>query len=181
MTTFFNSRILTALFTAGLVTAAFAGLTITSADADGPAIDATKPTASTAKSDNPFADLLRIDDSVYRVTADDSVSTDALSVANVRKIGYGHVQNVRIVTTSTGTYSTDALTSAHVLYPGVDSELVAEADGSVVGFLTHGVWVLAPLRSAHSFVHFGHMQGGGGYVTDGHSSCVAGKGFAGCF
>jgi hypothetical protein len=38
----------------------------------------------------------------------------------VRKIAFGHPTVVTIVTTSSGTYSSDAITSPHVLYPGIE-------------------------------------------------------------
>ena len=56
----------------------------------------------------------------YDVVFDDSVSTDALSTRTVGKISFGHKSMVTIVTTATGTYSSDALTSPNVRYPGVD-------------------------------------------------------------
>ena len=42
----------------------------------------------------------------------------------VRKIGYGQTSIVNIITTSSGVYSSDALTSPHVLYPGIHVEQV---------------------------------------------------------
>ena len=47
------------------------------------------------------------------------VSQEPLSQTTVKKIGYGKTTVVSIVTTSTGTYSSDAMSSPHVLYPGI--------------------------------------------------------------
>lgn len=48
------------------------------------------------------------------------VSTDVKTTATISKIGFGHRTWVSIVTTSSGTYSSDALTSPNVRYPGFD-------------------------------------------------------------
>jgi hypothetical protein len=50
----------------------------------------------------------------------DSVSTEPLRTQYVRKIAFGRPTTVTIVTTSSGTYSSDAIASPHVLYPGID-------------------------------------------------------------
>ncbi len=56
----------------------------------------------------------------YDVVIDDSVSMDVQRTQQVTKIARGTKSVVTIVTTPTGTYSSDALTSPHVLYPGID-------------------------------------------------------------
>lgn len=55
------------------------------------------------------------------------VSTDVQHSSVVAKISYGHREYVSIITTPTGTYSSDALTSPNVRYPGID--LVPEFEG----------------------------------------------------
>jgi hypothetical protein len=50
----------------------------------------------------------------------DTVSTEPLRTQYVRKIAGGRVSAVSIVTTSSGTYSSDGIASPHVLYPGID-------------------------------------------------------------
>jgi hypothetical protein len=67
-----------------------------------------------------LADLLRVDERRYEVNFGFDVSREILSFTNVRKIGFGQESLVSVATTPTGTYSTDGLTSPHVLYPGVD-------------------------------------------------------------
>jgi len=56
----------------------------------------------------------------YDVVFDDSVSTKVLRTQVVSKISFGHRSAVTIVTTASGTYSSDALTSPNVRYPGID-------------------------------------------------------------
>lgn len=56
----------------------------------------------------------------YDIVFDDSVSTEVQSTQLVKKIGYGHKTLVSIVTTPSGTYSSDALTSPNVRYPGIE-------------------------------------------------------------
>jgi hypothetical protein len=82
----------------------------------------------------------------YDITADDSVSTEVQHTDVVQKIGFGRRTMVSIVTTASGTYSSDALTSPNVRYPGID--VVArplEDGGNQSWFATHafpgGTWV----------------------------------------
>ncbi|MEO6395364.1 MAG: hypothetical protein ABIO40_05590 [Devosia sp.] len=56
----------------------------------------------------------------YDVVLDPSVSTDVLSTQTVKKIGFGQVTIVTIIKTPTGTYSSDAVTSPYVQYPGIE-------------------------------------------------------------
>lgn len=48
------------------------------------------------------------------------VSTDVQRSVTISKIEYGHRSFVTIVTTPSGTYSSDGLASAYVKYPGID-------------------------------------------------------------
>lgn len=56
----------------------------------------------------------------FDVTVADNVSTEPKRTQLVTKIEYGRKSVVEIVTTASGTYSTDALTSPNVRYPGID-------------------------------------------------------------
>ena len=56
----------------------------------------------------------------FDIVVDDSVSTKPLRTQVVSKIGFGRRSTVAIVTTSTGTYSSDAIASPYVRYPGID-------------------------------------------------------------
>jgi len=56
----------------------------------------------------------------FDVTFDNSVSTEVTRTRIVRKIAFGQKSEVAIVTTPSGVYSSDALTSPYVRYPGID-------------------------------------------------------------
>ena len=59
----------------------------------------------------------------YAITLDDSVSTEVLRTQVVTKIGHGRVSDVTVVTTPSGTYSTDGMLSPNVRYPGIEKRL----------------------------------------------------------
>ena len=56
----------------------------------------------------------------YDIVLGPGVSTDVQRTQTIRKIGYGYASTVTVVTTPSGTYSSDALVSPHVLYPGIE-------------------------------------------------------------
>lgn len=56
----------------------------------------------------------------FDVIFDDSVSTKVTRTQIVRKIAFGQKTEVAIVTTPSGVYSSDALTSPYVRYPGIE-------------------------------------------------------------
>ena len=96
--------------------------------------------------------LVKFDGREYEVDYADWVSTDALSTATVKKIEAGRVSHVSITTTATGTYSTDGLTSKHVLYPGIDVTEVKPHGRNFVRFWTNGVWYSFSSRAGNSFI-----------------------------
>lgn len=59
----------------------------------------------------------------YDFTFDESVSADVQRTQVVTKIGHGRKSQVTIVTTPSGTYSTDGMLSPHVRYPGIEKRL----------------------------------------------------------
>ena len=59
----------------------------------------------------------------YEFTLDDSVSTDVQRTQVVTKIGHGRKSQVTIVTTPSGTYSSDGILSPNVRYPGIEKRL----------------------------------------------------------
>jgi hypothetical protein len=99
--------------------------------------------------------LLRYGDNYMAIKTDASVSMDAFSSVVVRKIGYGETSFVTVTTTSSGVYSSDALASAHVRYPGVYvAQLQLEPDpfrDLILGWSRLTGWVKIPLLSADSF------------------------------
>jgi hypothetical protein len=73
----------------------------------------------------------------FDITFDSSVSKEVKSSTTIKKIGYGTPTTVSITTTASGTYSSDAIASPYVRYPGVAvsahhdwrSALLASGDG----------------------------------------------------
>lgn len=65
----------------------------------------------------PAFDLSRL--RKFDISVDASVSTVPLQTVTIQKFGFGVRQSVTIATTATGTYSSDAITSPYVRYPGV--------------------------------------------------------------
>jgi hypothetical protein len=63
--------------------------------------------------------LVRYEGQQFGVEREGWVATDALATALVKKIEAGRVSYVAITTTATGTYSSDAMFSKHVQYPGL--------------------------------------------------------------
>lgn len=104
----YRAGVAAALFLAGIFGAGLIGST--AARADGLVRD-TPP---------PLTTLVKFYDRQYEIAYADSVSLEPISSSIVRKVGYGHVRDVSIATTSSGTYSSDGLVSPHVLYPGIE-------------------------------------------------------------
>lgn len=96
--------------------------------------------------------LVKFDDRDYRIEYADWVSTDPISSAVVKKIEAGRVSYVNIATTATGTYSTDGLTSKHVLYPGIDVTEVTPAPRNFVRFWSNGDWFALTTRAGNSVI-----------------------------
>lgn len=95
--------------------------------------------------------LVKFGDREYEVSYADWVSTDPLSTAMVKKIEGGNVSYVSITTTATGTYSTDGLTSRHVLYPGIDVT-PTEKQNNWFAYWSNGQWRSFASRVGNSFV-----------------------------
>ena len=125
----------------------------------------------------------------YSVTYEDSVSRTATSQTTVRKIAYGKSSLVNIITTTSGVYSSDALTNPHIRYPGVHVEKLPygageDGDGasspSRVAYWADTVgWVVVPVITAGSFVNIVRTDTGM-IVTDGDGTCVFTKTTASC-
>lgn len=117
----------------------------------------------------------------YSVTYESEVSTTALAMAQVRKIGYGRTTVVNIVTTASGVYSSDAMISPHVLYPGVHVERLPEAADDSEGSLQYPPrlaywsnsrgWVATPFVTAGSFAVVSRTPMGVVVTTD-ETTCV---------
>src|SRR5690242_8356835 len=89
-----------------------------------PAIADEQPMKTLLSSANElFAPAVDPDELVrWDFTVDPSVSTEPIRQSTVKKIAYGHATTVHVVETSTGVYSSDALTDPHIQYPGITKE-----------------------------------------------------------
>jgi hypothetical protein len=106
---------------------------------------------------DPDSLLIIDDDEAYRMQVEPSISTDVLSNTTIRKIEGGRTRFVTIATTSTGTYSSDGLTSPHIRYPGVHVEQL----GSVAWIWSDdGGWTALPLLNDSSVTVFTQTSNG---------------------
>lgn len=97
--------------------------------------------------------LVRFENRDYIVDYEDWVSTTPLSTTQVKKIEAGKVSYVTITTTETGTYSTDAMVSPHVQYPGITVQ-PAETGDNFFRYWTNGRWSSFVTGQAGSFVYY---------------------------
>lgn len=140
-------------------------------EADKPAID--------------FSKLVRVNEQDYHVSIGQQVATEVLSSTTIRKVGLGGmVSEVKVVRTPSGTYSTDGIASAHVLYPGIT---VTPADGDAAKAPAFGSywktgfgWMQLPINAKGSTITFGRVQGGGRYITSKERTCIRGPGYVTC-
>lgn len=101
--------------------------------------------------------LVKFEEREYIVEHDDWVATDPLSSVRVKKVEAGKVSYVTITTTATGTYSTDAMFSNHIQYPGISVE-PAEPSRNFFRYWTNGRWSGFATGRAGSFVYFGSSR-----------------------
>jgi hypothetical protein len=103
--------------------------------------------------DEPFdaAGLMKFDDAIVEPW----VSTDVVRERTVRKIGYGRTSFVKIITTTTGTYSTDGLGSPYISYPGIHRTGTQGGGGGFVAILSGDGWTTILGQNAGSFVEIG--------------------------
>lgn len=113
--------------------------------------------------------LVKFEDRDYDVQYDDWVDTTPTGKTRIKKVEFGRVSYVDITTTSTGTYSTDAMFSRNIQYPGITVHEVAPQVASAISVLgLGGRWVALPLAPGNSFVHIragNHATLSGGGVT----------------
>jgi hypothetical protein len=102
------------------------------------------------------------------------VSTDVTKRQTVRKIGYGKTEFVDILTTATGTYSSDGFDSTHVRYPGVHANPAYKdwVSSTKIAVLSGGAWVVVQNSNANSFVDIIPFEGGRLGIREDGSACV---------
>ncbi|WP_338607521.1 hypothetical protein V6617_13705 [Pelagibacterium nitratireducens] len=164
----YRAGVAAALFLAGIFGAGLAGAT--AAHADG-LISHAPP---------PLTTLVKFYDRQYEIAYADSVSLEPTSSAIVRKVGYGHVRDVNIATTTSGTYSSDGLVSPHVLYPGIEVDRVADDSSHYHGY---SVW---PEGSSFMILSVGRNPVNGNLVFNnvsdrGVRSCMTRGSFISCY
>ena len=105
--------------------------------------------------------------------------------STVSKVGFGRVTTVRITTTASGVYSSDAMISPHIRYPGVHVQRVrpqtADAGGgSQLAYWSPGYgWIPSPPLAAGSFVLIAPFSGGV-MLHSPEGSCALFEGMAIC-
>jgi hypothetical protein len=113
--------------------------------------------------------LVKFEGSDYDVQYEDWVDTKPTAKSRIKKVEFGRVSYVDITTTASGTYSTDAMFSNHVQYPGITVNEVPSEHSlgfSVLG--ARGHWVALALSRGNSIVHIrgrNHMTLSGNGVT----------------
>ncbi|ODT79617.1 MAG: hypothetical protein ABS76_18720 [Pelagibacterium sp. SCN 64-44] len=102
----------------------------------------------------------------YAVSYDETVSSDPVSVSRIKKIEAGRVSWVTIATTASGTYSTDAMFSPHMQYPGVSVERLgwpywayhAPSPRTRFSYWSGTNWTSMSLRSGNSFYYYSESK-----------------------
>ncbi|UJW85309.1 hypothetical protein [Devosia sp. SL43] len=122
--------------------------------------------------------LVRFEGRKYLVESEDWVSTEPLSTAVVKKVEAGKVSYVTITTTETGTYSTDAMFSDHVQYPGIAVDEVPRYPHNRFSYWSGGNWYGFTTGGANSFFHY--RSGNTRVSTYGDTTCVSGRNFTVC-
>lgn len=122
--------------------------------------------------------LVRYEERDYVVDYDDWVATDPLSTTRVKKVEAGKVSYVTITTTATGTYSTDAMFSPHVQYPGIQVAPAPDDTYNRFSYWGGGSWLSFGSRGGNSFFYY--RNGRTGVSKYNNVTCVSGKGFRVC-
>jgi hypothetical protein len=122
--------------------------------------------------------LVKFEGRDYVVDYDDWVATDPLSTVRVKKVEAGKVSYVTITTTATGTYSTDAMFSNHVQYPGISVERDSSDTYNRFSYWSRGKWFSFGTAYGDSFFYY--RNGNVGVSRRGDISCVSGSGYRVC-
>lgn len=104
-------------------------------------------------------------------TVDPGISMEPLKQSTIKKIGYGRVSYVEVVETTSGIYSSDAITDPHVQYPGIHVERKQTAESGLFVWSGHG-WVAATPFGAGSFTTVVPFKGAKLVITDDGSCAV---------
>lgn len=127
-----------------------------------------------------FSNLIRIGDDKFEASYSGQFSDEVESVRTVRKIGFGKVEEVSIVTTASGTYSTDGLATRRVRYPDIDTRRADPEGLTGATWDRHFGWMPSSFAAAHSIVTFGGIKGGGYFKSGNGSTCFRTRGAKTC-
>lgn len=129
--------------------------------------------------------LVKFEGRDYAVTYSEDVSMDVESRSTIRKIAYGRTSFVEVTTTSSGTYSSEALFSPHVRYPGVYITPVRNRaapvgfGGAMAYWSPRRGWVPLAMVDAGSFAVVSPINGGT-VISGSFGTCVLGRNVANC-
>lgn len=144
-----------------------AGYTMTGRTDIVPAVFAQERTEAPVSLDS----FVRFGDREFEINFGAGIDTTALSSVTVKKIAYGNEITVNIVTTPSGTYSSDALISPHVLYPGVEvTQLPSEDSGTRWSYKEGALELFA--KELPSFFQISPMSNGGEVVLTDRFTCA---------
>lgn len=125
--------------------------------------------------------LVKFDDRDYAVTYEDWVDTNALSRVTVRKIAFGRQSVVTVTSTDSATFSSEAMFSPNIRYPGVHVRAVpGGAQSPIAAYLSPNGWVTTALLDAGSFLYIAPTDLGGGALITDDRVCTFGDTFARC-
>ncbi len=94
----------------------------------------------------------------WNVIVEPGISLEPIGESVVRKIAFGRTEFVRVVETSSGTYSSDALGSPNMRYPGIH-RTAAQTTGTLAYWSADG-WRSVPAYAAGSFMALLAFDGG---------------------
>jgi len=100
------------------------------------------------------SNLVKFGGKRYSVESEDWVATEPLSTVRVKKVEAGKVSYVTITTTETGTYSTDAMFSDHVQYPGIEVTERPRYPRNRFSYWSSGSWYGFTSTNGSSFTYF---------------------------
>lgn len=104
----------------------------------------------------------------WNFEVDPGVSLEPIRQSSVKKISFGRAEQINIVETATGIYSSDAIVDPHVRYPGIVVSPALEAQ-AMLQWNGYG-WSMSTATGAGSFVTVVPFEDGQLVVTN-DSSC----------
>lgn len=107
----------------------------------------------------------------WNFTVDPGISLEPTGKNTIKKIAYGRVSYVEVVETTSGVYSSDAVTNPHIRYPGIHVEAARSGQSELLVWSGHG-WAVAAPFTAGSFTTVVPFKGGRFIVRDGETCAI---------